>query len=143
MTPITERAQQVFEALVAGLAPGESRKVDTAAGVFMAVSVERLTEATYSLTHYFELNGDLVPDPDMEFWRGADDRIYPVAIQHSTGKYARAMAFTKEGPAVYAAEQLDQARFAAYWLRNIRAQQPEYFETASGPVPTDDAGVQP
>ena len=129
MTPITERAQKVFEALVFGLSPAESRTVDTEAGTFMAVQVERLTDTRFAIAHYFEQGGDLVPDPDMEFWRGPDGRIYPVAVQFATGHYGLAMAFPKEGPAVYEAEQKDQARFASFWLANIRAQQRTFFES--------------
>ncbi|VVB52179.1 Uncharacterised protein [uncultured archaeon] len=32
---------------------------------FMDLVIERLQENHYSLTHYFEQNGDLCPDPDM------------------------------------------------------------------------------
>lgn len=32
---------------------------------YMDLVVEPLGEDTISMTHYFELNGDLVPDPDM------------------------------------------------------------------------------
>jgi uncharacterized protein YqiB (DUF1249 family) len=38
---------------------------------FMDLHIENLGNNHYSLTHYFEQNGDLVPDPDMEI------RIYP------------------------------------------------------------------
>ncbi len=53
---------------------------------FMALIIEK-HGAQIVVAHYFETNGDLVPDPDMEFVDlGADDWL-PVAIQHSTGHY--------------------------------------------------------
>jgi hypothetical protein len=51
-------------------------KLDRGGSAIMALSIEKLvpevdfagTNATiYSLSHYFEQNGDLVPDPDMTF----------------------------------------------------------------------------
>jgi len=38
---------------------------------FMDLVIEKLGDNHYSLTHYFEQNGDLCPDPDMEI------RVHP------------------------------------------------------------------
>lgn len=125
MKAINKSAQKVLEALVAGLEPGSSKKFDNAKGVYMALSVERLSEDRFSIAHYFEANGDLVADPDMEFWKGPDGRFYPVAIQMSTGHYQQAIQFGDDGkPKGYAPKaQAEQASFAASWLRNVKSQQ--------------------
>ncbi len=38
---------------------------------FMDLVIEKLGDKHYSLTHYYEQNGDLCPDPDMEV------KVYP------------------------------------------------------------------
>ena len=125
MKTMNKAAAKVLDELTAGLGVGEARKIDNARGTFMAVSVERLTETTFSVSHYYEQNGDLVPDPDMEFWRGPDGAWYPVAIQHSSGHYLRAIEFSEtDKPSGFRPRALtDLASFAATWMKNIRAQQ--------------------
>ena len=54
-----------------GRRAGRSKKFK-ATGI-MDLHLESLSQNTVSLTHYFEQNGDLVPDPDMEI------RLDPVA----------------------------------------------------------------
>lgn len=46
-----------------------------------------------SVTHYFEQNGDLVPDPDQEFKIMPNGSWCPVAIQFATGAYICASVF--------------------------------------------------
>ena len=43
----------------------------------------------YSMTHYFEQNGDLVPDPDIQLMVNDKGKsLTAFAIQHSTGHYS-------------------------------------------------------
>lgn len=72
LRPVSQSAETVLEQLVEPLdEPGASRKVDNASGAFMCVCVERVEETQYgpvfSVAHYYEQNGDLVPDPDVTF----------------------------------------------------------------------------
>ena len=57
-----------------------------ASGGYMPLSIEKHGKLI-TVTHYFEQNGDLVPDPDMEFVDLGGEEWLPVAIQHSTGLY--------------------------------------------------------
>mgnify|MGYP001558193766 CR=1 FL=1 len=125
MKPINKAAQRIFDQLTAGLQPGQDRKLDNAPGAYMALHVERLTATTYSLAHYYEQCGDLVPDPDMEFWRAETGAVFPIAIQHATGYYSRAIEFDADGkPAGIRPRTLRElCSFAAMWLKNIKAQQ--------------------
>lgn len=50
---------------------------------FMPLSIEK-HDKLVTVTHYYEQNGDLVPDPDMEFVDLGRGEWLPVAIQHST-----------------------------------------------------------
>ncbi len=124
MRPISKAAQKVLDKLVADLEPGTSRKLDNAPGCYMALSVERLTENTFSMAHYFEQNGDLCPDPDMEFWLGLDGRFYPVSNTQVFG-FRRVLTLGSDGqPESFSPKgQRELAAFAGTWLKNIKAQQ--------------------
>src|SRR5258708_7470587 len=86
MKAINKAAKRILDRLTEGLSTaGQSRKVDNAPGAFMAVHVERLSDteagAVFSIAHYYEQHGDLVPDPDMTFIRALDGEWYPLTIQ--------------------------------------------------------------
>jgi hypothetical protein len=88
---------------------------------FMPLSVEKYG-SQITLAHYYEQNGDLVPDPDMEFLL-SEDGWYPVAIQHATGHYSRCVHEDEAGKVlVNVRERLDQKRFADLWAGNLLAQ---------------------
>jgi hypothetical protein len=91
----------------------------------MTLHVERLTENTFSLAHYYEQNGDLMPDPDMVFWRALTGDFYPVEITMATGYHQKLMHFGDDGqPSGFNPKgQKDAAGFAGTWCQNIRAQQ--------------------
>jgi len=125
---LNQSAAKIFMVLIAGLAVGQSRKIDNTHGTYMPVSVERLGENRYSVTHYFEQNGDLVPDPDMEFMTleaGGNVAVIPLAIQHSTGHYQRTAELDDNGKikGFYVRALAEQVSFANTWMRNIRLQQ--------------------
>jgi hypothetical protein len=58
-------------------------------GPYLPLSIER-HESKITVTHYVIENGDMIPDPDMEFELLSDGSWYPVAIQFATGSYHRA-----------------------------------------------------
>ena len=103
----------------------------------MALSIEKLvpevdfagTNATiYSLSHYFEQNGDLVPDPDMTF--AVIDQIkeakglliIPLTFQNSI-YYTEAIFLKADSWQIHPKQQADLADFANNWLKNIQWQQ--------------------
>ena len=74
------------------------------------------------VTHYREENGDLIPDPDMEFMIGADGEWYPVALQLWNGSYYRAR-WTEGGKEYINPRQIrEQLSFARMWASNLKAQ---------------------
>lgn len=126
MRKISKAAKKVLESLVAKAdAGGGHVTIDNTDGTFMPVSVERLGKAVVSVTHYFEQNGDLVPDPDMTFWQGPDSEWYPCTIQHAFRARIEAVRFGSEGTPTHVnlRGQRDMAVFAATWMKNIRCQQ--------------------
>ncbi len=77
-----------------------------------------------TVTHYFEQNGDLVPDPDVEFVDLGGDDWLPVAIQHSTGRYC-VTAKQAEGTdnwLISNRAMADLKSFVRMWARNLLAQ---------------------
>ena len=88
---------------------------------FMPLSIERHGKVI-TVTHYFEQNGDLIPDPDMEFVDVGGSEWLPVAIQHSTGHYERA-AIEENGKWKFNPRAMrDLQSFSRMWARNLLAQ---------------------
>jgi hypothetical protein len=88
---------------------------------WMPLSIER-QQAHVIIAHYFEQNGDLVPDPDMKFEILANGNWVPVAIQNALGHYREAIYFDGEKKLIRPREFKDQLQFANLWSRNIRDQ---------------------
>ena len=136
LRPLGKAATKVFRALMGGLSVGCARKIDNAHGSFMAVSVDYLQGdsrhgALYAVAHRYEVNGDLVPDPDVEFYvvddplRPGEQFVYPTAIDHGPVGYYRYVHFDSVGHLARASirGQAGLARFCDDWMRNIAAQQ--------------------
>lgn len=126
MKKVCKSAARVLEALAEGLRTGGSRKVDESGGAFMAVHVERLRDtpfgAVYSVAHYYEQHGDLVPDPDVTLLRDPSGGWYPLTYEDAYGH--RVAAEVNDGDIrVRPRAQADLARFLNLWMRNVREQQ--------------------
>ena len=122
MKPLAKNAGDVLDALTAGLEIGAARKIDN--GSYMAVHVDRLGQATFSVAHYFKQNGDLVCDPDGVFLKTAAGWL-PVTLQLATGHYTVAVELdVNDKPTGWRPRQYRELHsFATMWLRNIREQQ--------------------
>ncbi len=126
MNPTSKCNAKVLNRIFDNLEIGASKKIDNSKS-FMALSVEHLSETRYSMAHYFEQNGDLVCDPDLELYRcPKTGNWYPVALQASTGHYTRAITEVNENgeptkfiPGAYS----ELCRFLTMWIRNLKIQQ--------------------
>lgn len=132
MECLNRNATAVFHRLIEGLAEiGNAKKIDNTGGVFMPVSVEFIHEnehgKQYSITHYYELNRDLMSDPDMTFLVSAvDSRVYPLTFRqdgYPPAEHIAAMAMDGESILQRPKQQQDITRFANMWMQNIQAQQ--------------------
>lgn len=88
---------------------------------FLPLVVERHGQFV-SVTHYFEHNGELIPDPDMELLIGGDGEWYPVAIQFSTGHYARSGYWSGDMELISTREFREQISFSKVWAKNLKEQ---------------------
>lgn len=65
---LNAKAARVADLLTGGLAePGDGRTIGKRGGGVMPVSVTRTGKNTWAISHTYEMNGDLVPDPDIEY----------------------------------------------------------------------------
>lgn len=131
LSPIGKQAQKVMDILTEGLDGCKSKKIDNAKGSFMAVHVENIGKnyygPLYSVTHYYEQNGDLMSDPDMVFIKGSLGHYFPISYQQDgLGLYQEVIAETDENGRIskYRPKlSKDLASFANMWMRNIKQQQ--------------------
>ena len=91
MTTMKKAVETILEKLgqLEPFRQGEDFAIKIENAPFMPLSIEKHGKLV-TITHYFEQNGHLVPDPDIEFIDLGRGEWLPVAIQHSTGHCARA-----------------------------------------------------
>ena len=136
MRKVNNASKRVLDKLTEGLSRvGDHAKIDNAAGVFMAVSVEIVDRTPdgylfVSVAHYGKLNGDLMRDPEMVFIKAPvsgdyfpsyfrNDYIGSERFGVVSAEQVEGRTFFKFNPR----EQADEAAFANVWMRNIRQQQ--------------------
>jgi len=133
MKALNKTATRTFNAILASLGDQEHAKIDNTDGVFMPLSVNRLSRDRIALAHYGEQNDDLMADPNMVFWLSPGGQVIPCSFQNDyVGSYREAVTFRdhKPGDGGYSFPvtfkprmQADLAYFANTWLRNIKQQQ--------------------
>ena len=119
-----KKATAIFMELIQGVDYNNPKKLSNSKS-FMPVSIEQTGEVKqgkiYSVTHYYEQNGDLVTDPDMTFLV-ANGCVMPLTFeQGALGIYQVAVQLDKNK---YSPRLLsDLVKFANTWMRNIKQQQ--------------------
>lgn len=127
MKAVNKSSKRVLDHLTNSLEAGTSRKSDNTPGVYMPVCVEHLYDceagSIFSVSHYFEQNGDLVPDPDMTFLRDRIGEWYPMTFQNSLVYRVGIEVVDGAVTCVNTREQADEAKFTNLWMKNIKEQQ--------------------
>ena len=82
---------------------------------YMDLVIEKLEVNHYSLTHYYEMNGDLVPDPDMEIRILPEQRMADALSYQDLYGYRRVY----DGDKVDAKSKKDLNIFLDHWLSNL------------------------
>ncbi len=132
MKKLNQKATQVFLKLIEGLNDvGNSKKIDNAAGSFMAVHVEIIGKPDcehitagwiVSVAHYYEQHGDLVCDPDCTFLV-TKGNVFPMTFEQGGIVYQVAAKF-EEGKILFNQKlQAEITTFANGWMQNIKEQQ--------------------
>ncbi len=133
MRALGKKHAAIMDTLTAGLDDDRRcrRKIDNRKGTYMPVVIEKVGPRRYSVAHYYEQNGDLVPDPDLEFVKN-DGKWYPVAITQWCG-YRSAAETDENGQIVAHSPQIyrDILEFARIMLVNIKEQQGDLTVTAT------------
>lgn len=131
MKAINQRAKKVMDHLIEGvdIDADDSKKIDNTKGVFMVVHIECVGNSNlgviYSVAHYYEQNGDLMRDPDMEFIKGGDGEYYPISFWQDAPPVRDEPITWKDGDIAGYNEkrQAGLVTFANMWMKNIKEQQ--------------------
>jgi hypothetical protein len=91
---------------------------------YMPLAIEIIGKNRLSICHYGELNGDLMRDPEMVFYKKNND-WFPIYFRNDWLGIEEFSCSEKQGCLVANNEkqQQDQAEFANTWLLNIEDQQ--------------------
>ena len=107
----------------------DHKKIDNTKGIFMTVHIEYVSSCNlgviFSIAHYYEQNGDMMRDPDMEFILGGDGEYYPISFWQDAPTIRDEPLTWKNGEMVSYNEKRQAAlvTFANTWMRNIKEQQ--------------------
>ena len=130
MKAINQQAKKVMDTLTGYLEGTDGHsKIDNTEGTFMSVHIECLNKCSlgqiYSVAHYYEQNGDMMRDPDMEFVKGGDGEYYPISFWQDAPPVRDEPLTWKDGEmiAYHAKRQAALVSFANIWMRNIKEQQ--------------------
>lgn len=131
MKAINKQGKKIMDVLVEGVISEatDSKKIYNTKGVFMAVHVEFVSVCNlgqiYSVAHYYEQNGDLMRDPDMEFIKGGDGEYYPISFWQDAPLVRTETVLWKDGEITgwMGKEQAKLVPFANAWMKNIKDQQ--------------------
>ena len=130
MRAINQQAKKVMDVLTEDIEGMDGhRTIDNTKGTFMPVHIERVNEcglgSIFSVAHYYEQNGDLMRNPDMEFIKDGDGEYYPISFWQGAPSIRDEAVRWREGEIVEVTPKV-QAKlvtFANMWMKNIKDQQ--------------------
>jgi hypothetical protein len=92
---------------------------------FDRLVIENIGLHRISVAHYFELNGDLVAEPDVVFYTDREGEWAPLSVSQSLTGWRSYAECSEDGASVVLdnpSGQADLAAFAEQWAENIHAQ---------------------
>ena len=133
MKSINKTSAAIFQKLIALMGEEGHLKLDNAKGAYMYLAFEKLyptdfvgrSATVYSMAHYYVLEGDLVPDPDMTFiaLNEQPQQVYPMTFQNALTYTEALYQDDNKVWKIKTTSQADLASFANTWLKNIKFQQ--------------------
>ena len=114
---IERRNYEQFEAIAAPLLSRDACYIKYGTPYFMHLNVEIIDDNRYAMSHNYELNGNLMADPDVEFTVDKDNHLlYPESYQQDNLQF-----YQRVDKDPVAAHQLNE--FMDEWLNNIQENQ--------------------
>ena len=114
---IERRNYEQFEAIAAPLLSGDACYIKYGTPHFMDLNIEIIDDNRYAMSHNYELNGDPMADPEVEFTVDKDNRLlYPESYQQDNLQF-----YQRVDKDPVAAHQLNE--FMDEWLNNIQENQ--------------------
>lgn len=114
---IERRNYEKFEAIAAPLLSGDACYIKYGTPHFMDLNVEIIDDNRYAMSHNYELNGDLMADPDVEFSIDKENRLlFPESYQQDNLQFYERV---DKNPLI--AHELNG--FMDEWLINIQENQ--------------------
>ncbi len=92
---------------------------------FDRLCIERIGPRCIAVAHYFEMNGDLIAEPDIVFFVDSIGVWFPISISQSLTGWREYAELNDAGTALVRYQpqaQKDLAEFAEMWAQNIRDQ---------------------
>lgn len=92
---------------------------------FDRLVIENIGWNRISVAHYFELNGDLVAEPDVVFYTNEEGEWAPMGISQSLTGWRSYAGFSEDGTQLVLynpSGQAGLAEFVEQWAENIQAQ---------------------
>ena len=113
---IEHRNYELFEQIAQPLLTNDAYYVKYTTPGFMDLNVEVIEENRLAMAHNYELNGDLMADPDMEFIVDKENRLlYPESYQQDNLQF-----YERVDGDPFRANELN--RFMNQWIHNIQEQ---------------------
>lgn len=114
---IERRNYEQFEAIAAPLLNGDACYIKYGTPNFMDLNVEIIDDNYYAMSHNYELNGDLMADPDVEFTVDKENRLlFPESYQQDNLQF-----YERVDKDPFITHELNG--FMDEWLNNIQENQ--------------------
>lgn len=113
---IEHRNYELFEQIAQPLLTNDAYYIKYTTPGFMDLNVEIIDDDRFAMAHNYELNGDLMADPDMEFTVDKENRLlYPQSYQQDNLQF-----YERVDGDPFRANELN--RFMNQWIHNIQEQ---------------------
>ncbi len=133
MKTLSKSATRIFNAIIQEMNGSDYLKLNRGGISIMPLVAERIASKVdlagsivdiYSFAHYYEQNGDLVPDPDMTFAvsKANPDFVVPMTFQNAI-YYSEAITQKDNRWMISPKIQHDMVDFANGWMKNLKWQQ--------------------
>jgi len=92
---------------------------------YLPLTIEILDNNQISLCHYDDINGDLMRDPEMVFWKDDDSEYYPFYYRNDYVAFEQLIGEIIENKLIIEniEDQESQVEIANIWMKNIKYQQ--------------------